>query len=57
MPVYQIDYQIKKYGTMEVKRDTEQEAIEAAEEMLEGDGEIENIEAIKLRDGSGSCFT
>ena len=50
MPVYQIDYQIKKYGTMEVKRDTEQEAIEAAEEMLEGDGEIENIEAIKLRE-------
>ena len=50
MPIYQIDYQIKKYGTMEVSRKTEEEAIAAAEEILEGDGEIENIEAIKLRE-------
>ena len=47
MPIYHVDYQIKKYGSMEVTRDTEEEAIAAVEEMLEGEGEIENIEAFK----------
>ena len=48
MPLYQVDYQIMRYGTIEVTRETEKEAIASVEEMIEGDGEIEKIEAILL---------
>jgi hypothetical protein len=49
MKTYQVDYTLTKYGSMEVTRETEEEAIEAVEEMIEGDGEIESIEAVELQ--------
>jgi len=38
--IYQVDYTIKKDGMFQVNAESEEEAIDRAEEKLEGEGEI-----------------
>lgn len=48
MPVYQVSYQIKKFGSIEVERENKEDAIATVMEIVETVSEIEEIEAIEL---------
>ena len=48
MPIYQVSYQIKKFGSIEVDRENKEDAIAAVKEKVESVSEFEKIEAIEL---------